>query len=243
MSAAPIYSVIIPAWNEAGWIEKSLEAVFAACHAQPESFEVIVVDNNSSDDTAELARAAGAKVVFEPHQQIARARNAGAQAAQGQWLIFVDADTWPEAALIRATLDQLASGAVSGGGAQVDFDDLPLAIYRLGLRLWNFASYYGGVAAGCYLFCQAAALKEIGGFSEKVYAGEEAFFSRGIRRWGKARGLKFHIIRSPKVLTSGRKTQWFAPWQHVMVALTVLLMPFVIRSKRLSWFWYRRPPQ
>ena len=60
-------------------------------------FELIVCDNNSTDRTAEIARAAGATVVFEPVNQIARARNSGAAAATGDWLIFVDADSHPSA--------------------------------------------------------------------------------------------------------------------------------------------------
>ncbi len=55
--------------------------------------EIIVVDNNSTDLTAELAKQAGAKVVFESINQIGRARDTGATAATGDWLLFVDADS------------------------------------------------------------------------------------------------------------------------------------------------------
>src|SRR5438876_11028275 len=57
--------------------------------------ELIVCDNNSDDRTAQIARAAGARVVFEPVNQIARARNTGAAHAAGEWLIFIDADSHP----------------------------------------------------------------------------------------------------------------------------------------------------
>jgi glycosyltransferase involved in cell wall biosynthesis len=74
-------SIIIPAYNEAKRIKDCLQSVFAALRADARvnlTAEVIVVDNNSSDDTTCLARAAGAQVIFEPVNQIARARNAGA---------------------------------------------------------------------------------------------------------------------------------------------------------------------
>ena len=64
-------------------------------------------DNNSKDRTAEIARAAGARVVFEPVNQIARARNAGAAAATGIWLVFVDADSHPSAALFDEVAGQI----------------------------------------------------------------------------------------------------------------------------------------
>ena len=91
-------SIIIPAFNEERLIEHCLcsVSIALAANARPNfSSEVIVVDNNSTDATADLARQAGAQVVFEPVNQIGRARNAGAAVATGDWLLFVDADCVP----------------------------------------------------------------------------------------------------------------------------------------------------
>ena len=88
-------SVIVPAFNEERLLPESLAAIGTATRAFTDagwSTELIVCDNNSTDRTAEIARAAGATVVFEPHNQIARARNRGAGAARGEWLVFVDAE-------------------------------------------------------------------------------------------------------------------------------------------------------
>jgi glycosyltransferase involved in cell wall biosynthesis len=87
-------SIIIPAFNEERLIEQCLRSVAAstAANATPGfTSEVIVVDNNSTDKTAELARQAGTQVVFEPINQIGRARNAGAAQATGEW----PAESWP----------------------------------------------------------------------------------------------------------------------------------------------------
>jgi glycosyltransferase involved in cell wall biosynthesis len=89
-------SVVVPAFNEEKLITASLAAIRAAMTAFTDrgwAGELIVCDNNSTDRTAELARTAGATVVFEPVNQIARARNCGAAAATGDWLVFVDADS------------------------------------------------------------------------------------------------------------------------------------------------------
>src|SRR5262249_59692752 len=99
-------SIIIPAFNEEKLLPSCLEHVFTAvrANASPDwTSEVIVVDNNSTDRTAAIAHAAGATVVFEPVNQISRARNAGARVAQGDWFLFVDADS----ALHPATLAEL----------------------------------------------------------------------------------------------------------------------------------------
>ena len=93
-------SIIVPAFNEEKLIVASLKEIKKACAAFSDEdwqTEVIVCDNNSSDRTGELSRAEGALVVFESVNQIARARNAGARAASGDWLVFVDADSHPAA--------------------------------------------------------------------------------------------------------------------------------------------------
>ena len=88
------YSIIIPAFNEAAELPATLAAIRTAMESQSLDGECIVVDNNSTDDTTAIATAAGAdQVVFEPINQIARARNAGVAVSQGQHLVFVDADT------------------------------------------------------------------------------------------------------------------------------------------------------
>ena len=86
-------SIVVPAFNEERLLPGTLDSINAAAQAFDAAggWELIVCDNNSTDRTAEIARAAGARVVFEPHNQISRARNTGAAAATGEWLLFVDA--------------------------------------------------------------------------------------------------------------------------------------------------------
>ncbi len=84
-------SVIIPAFNEEKYIERCVGSIVRALEvhaARLADMEIIVTDNNSTDATAEVARRAGAEVVFEPVNHISRARNAGARVATGEWLLF-----------------------------------------------------------------------------------------------------------------------------------------------------------
>ena len=87
-------SVIIPAFNEADYLPATLESIQQASeHLQARAdvdVEVIVVDNNSTDDTAAIAGAMGARAVHESVQGIGRARNCGASAAQGDVLLFTN---------------------------------------------------------------------------------------------------------------------------------------------------------
>src|SRR5260370_23846726 len=103
-------SVIVPAFNEAKLITATLRSIRAATAAFASlgwESELIVCDNNSTDGTADLARAEGATVVFEPVNQIARARNRGAAAATGQWLLFIDADSRASRGLFAAVGGQI----------------------------------------------------------------------------------------------------------------------------------------
>lgn len=87
MTDAPI-SAIVPAWNEAD----TVAAVIRYLHRAGEVGEVIVVDNNSTDDTAAIARAEGAHVIAEAQQGMGHAFKAGCAAARYDWVMKVDAD-------------------------------------------------------------------------------------------------------------------------------------------------------
>lgn len=237
----PLLSIVIPAWNEDRWLSTTLDAVKEAISATGRDCEIIVVDNASTDSTVELARRAGTRVVYEPERRISRARNRGARTARGQYLLFLDADTRPGSELLRATLAALDSGTVCGGGARVEFDAPGPRTYRWGAAAWNTLSNRLGLAAGCYLFCTRAAFEGVGGFSERVYAGEEVFLSRALTRWGHRHQQRVRILETP-VVTSGRKAQWFRPSLHLLIVLQVLLLPWSLRSRRFAWFWYTRPP-
>ena len=86
-------SFVIPAWNEESVLGPTLEAVSIATRHLAVPSEVIVANDSSSDRTAEIASQHGAQVVPVHHRQISATRNAGARAAQGDSLIFIDADT------------------------------------------------------------------------------------------------------------------------------------------------------
>ncbi|HOX05939.1 MAG TPA: glycosyltransferase [Planctomycetota bacterium] len=242
--APPDFSVIVPAYNEEAELPRSLAALRLAMERaarQGLSGELIVVDNNSADRTADVARAAGARVVFEPVNQISRARNAGARAAAGQYLVFTDADTVVSPELLAAALGNLASGRAAGGGAAMDFDSYPRRGTRTAIRLWNRLARWRGLAAGAFVYCLREGFEAVGGFSEKVYAGEEIFFSRSLRLWGRRRGLAFEVIATHPAVTSSRKLRWHSWPTIILYSLGLAIFPAGLLSRRLCAFWYRRP--
>lgn len=226
-------SVVVPAFNEEKLLAETLACIRSAIKPLAWDAELIVCDNNSTDRTAEIARAAGARVVFEPVNQIARARNTGAAQASGEWLVFVDADCLPTKELFWDLRETITGGHCVGGGStvQMDSDD---AFAKCAVWMWNRVSRATGWAAGSFIFCRAAAFLEIGGFSEKLYASEEIDFSRRLKRRGKMLILHRHPLR-----TSGRKAQLYS-WRELSYFLFRMIVTggSALRRKEECFAWY-----
>jgi len=199
-------SVVVPAFNEEKLLPRSLPAIRRAMAAF-EDAELIVCDNNSTDRTAELARAAGAKVVFEPINQISRARNTGAAAATGDWLLFVDADSFPSLDLFNEAKIAMASNRFLAGGATVAFPEGSTLGARMAIGFWNAVSRAGRWAAGSFIFCEAGAFREAGGFSDELYASEELELFRRLKRLARRRGKRIVILDRHPLVTSDRKLE------------------------------------
>jgi glycosyltransferase involved in cell wall biosynthesis len=238
---APDYSLIVPAFNEEALLPATLAALGEAMARLPWVGELVVCDNNSTDRTAAIARAAGARVVFEPVNQISRARNAGGRAARGRWLVWIDADTRVTAELLGAALQRLASGRVAGGGSVVVMEGAIGRTAAAFVGTWTWISRRLRLAAGAFVFALREAFCDVGGFSEQVYAGEELWFSRAVARWGRERGMAFEILEGHPVLTSPRKVEWYSSATLVAVALAFVFLPFLTRSRRCCFLWYRKP--
>lgn len=233
-------SIVVPAYNEEALLPRTLahlRAGMAALAARGWASELIVCDNNSGDRTAELAREAGARVVFEPVNQISRARNRGARDAAGEWLLFVDADCAPSTALFRAMADAIARGDCIGGGARVELLASRFAV-RIWVGAWNAFSRATSWAAGAFLFCEARAFHAAGGFSEGLYAAEEIDLSRRLKKMARPRGLKFVILGEP-LATSARKADLYRWWEHARFLAGVALSGGrSLRRRERCAIWY-----
>lgn len=109
----PCYSVIVPAYNAAATLDACLYALSRQT-VGPDAYEVIVVDDGSTDGSAAVARRHGVTIVQQAHSGAAAARNEGARRARGQILLFTDADCEPREDWIEKMVMPFAHGAVDG---------------------------------------------------------------------------------------------------------------------------------
>lgn len=232
-------SIIVPAFNE----EKLLPATLGAIRESAAVFagmgwdwELIVCDNNSTDQTGTVARNAGATVVFEPVNQIARARNTGAAIATGEWLVFIDADSVPGAPLFVTMADHMRDAGVLAGGCLMQQDVESWAADAI-TALWNRISSTMKWVAGSFIFCRTAAFRELGGFSAELFAAEELDLSKRLKRLARERRQRMVIITEHRLLTSGRKLRLYSKREQVSLLLRSLFLPFLTLRRRQA-FWY-----
>ena len=238
-------SIIVPAFNEEKLLAdtlRSIAAARAAFAALGWESEIVVCDNNSTDRTAEIARAAAAQVVFEPVNQISRARNSGARGAAGDWLIFIDADSHPSRELFAAVAAEIQRGGCLAGGCTMKLQGHhPVASFITGG--WNLISRLKKWAAGSFIFCDAAAFREVGGFSEALYASEEIELFQRLKRLAKKQKRRITILYRTPLVTSARKLHLYTAREHLGFLMKTVLVGGRTLKKReecLTWYDGRR---
>lgn len=238
-------SFVVPAHNESRLIGATLRSIHETGRAVvgDGEYEIIVADDSSQDATGVIAATLGAHVVRVERRQISAARNAGARAATGEVLVFVDADTLVNADVVRNAIAAIEAGAL-GGGAGVAFDgQIPAAagvLLKSLLMLFRILQLTGG----CFLFCRRDALEEAGGWDETVFASEEVELANALKQVGKKRGIGWRgrfVIVEGTVLTSGRKLRAYSLGELLWASIRIILQGRKGVQKREGLeIWYER---
>lgn len=226
-------SFIVPAYNEELEIASTIAAIRGAAAAgTKQPHEIIVVDDASTDSTVEVATRTGARVVSINRRQIAAARNAGAHAAQGETLFFVDADTRINRAHVVDAIAALEAGC-AGGGARIIPDGLVPLWGRIFVRVFSSVYFGLNLGAGAFLFTTRRHFDATGGFDEQYFIGEEVYFSLALRKLG-----RFKVLPEP-VLTSGRKLRMHSARKVLSQLFAIFIRgPGAARSRARLDLWY-----
>ena len=225
-------SIIIPAYNEEKYLPGTLDAINAA--VKDVDAEVIVVDNQSTDATNETAVVRGAKVVMELEHNIARVRNSGADAASGDVLVFIDADTTVRPGTFEKLVDAMSDEHCFGGSAAVEYEPinnrLVIAWFML---LWPFLGKLTKMRGGALQFCRAGIFRDLDGYDTTIYVGEDIDFHWRLDKLAVDRGGHTAFIEEPKVLTSSRR------WNRMgLIRMLFFTHPVtVLLAWRVRSFW------
>jgi glycosyltransferase involved in cell wall biosynthesis len=176
-------TIIVPALNEERHIQSCLAAL-AAARTGGCTTEIIVVDNGSSDRTADIARQSGARVLVRPGIRIAALRNAAAAVAGGDILAFVDADCMVSESWLSAALECFARTQAALVGSfyrnPPDAGWLAATAERITAQKRSNAGY---VPAGNLLVTRTA-FEAVGGFDERLETNEDVDFCARVRKHG-----------------------------------------------------------
>jgi len=199
-------SVVIPAYNEEAVLPATLRAALAQNHAD---FEVIVVDNASSDRTSEVARQfAGVKLVREERKGILFAREAGRRAATGDIIAHLDADCLPPPSWLATGAACFARPGVVAVSGPCDFHDGSFAfrwvsllvqktIYLLTNLVIQHVLRSGAVLIGGNTMIRASALASIGGYDTTIsFYGEDTDTAKRLSKTGSIRFVPGFVMKT-----------------------------------------------
>lgn len=189
MSPMDSITVVIPCYNASRWIAPSLRSVFAQ---EWPALEVLVVDDGSTDGSVELVRSQfpSVRILQQRNAGAAAARNAGIEAARGDWIAFIDADDWWLPGKLQAQMDLLAGRpearmacAAWQGWPSEDAEPTPEVLERLrqsptGTGGTASGWIYPELLTGCYVWtstvlARADFLRQLGGFDTSLKVGED----------------------------------------------------------------------
>ncbi len=222
----PLISIIIPALNEGKYIGRTLQRVHQAT-----GVEVIVVDGGSTDDTVRQSTAAGARGLVVRGGR-ARQMNAGAQAAQGEILFFLHADTVPPPGFEQAIRVALKEPQVAAGAFRLEIVGKSPGL-RLIERLTDWRSRWLSLPYGDQgLFLRADLFREMGGFPDLPIM-EDLVMARRLRGHGRI------VTLLPAVATAGRRWQALGIWRTTLINQIMLAGYYLGVDPAVLARWYR----
>lgn len=181
------FSIIIPAKNEAGNIKRCIHSINQNCDYPQDSYEIIVVDNGSTDNTAHIAESIGARVFEKPGLTIAALRNYGAQVARGKVFVFLDADCSVKPRWLKKASVYLNQVDIVCFGSPPDIPENSSWVQKT----WFLVRSRGNVPSeapwleSMNMFVKRNAFKKIEGFDETLITCEDVDLSYRVSKMGK----------------------------------------------------------
>lgn len=230
-------SIVIPAYNEEKYLRQTLEALNTALKRIDDG-EIIVVDNESTDATEDIAERGGARIVYEQVRNIGKVRNTGAENATGAVIVFLDADTIVAPRVFEKILDAMSDVNCVGGSVAVEYETpVRRPFMRFFMKLWTFLGRWTKMRQGALQFCRSDIFRELGGYDTTIYVGEDIDFHWRLDKLAKARNGFTAFVEDPKVTTSSRRWEkmGLVPMLFFTHPITIFLA-WRVRSVWKDWY-------
>ncbi|MDB6030491.1 MAG: aglE 2 [Verrucomicrobiales bacterium] len=229
VSALPMISIIIPAHNEESYIRGTLEALLRQKYPR---FEIIVVANGCTDRTCDVARNRCHRLIEMQERGLSRARNLGAQAARGDILVFLDADTVLDGYALHTIAEKFtpeyAAGTLRGE------PDIPRLKYKV-MYGWKNFMHSSGLHEGSsgVILCWKEHFERTAGFDEALHVRENSDLICKLRQMG-----KYVYVGDTAVITSMRRYEQTGPIRTVYVWAKIWLQSVFgcLRNKNYEAF-------
>jgi glycosyltransferase involved in cell wall biosynthesis len=250
----PRHSLIIPAYNEEAYLPRLLDTVdrARACYrGGPDGVEVIVADNLSTDATARIAALRGCRVVPATRRVIAAVRNAGARAAAGEVVSFVDADHQIHPETFNE-IDRVLTDRVVGGTTGIRFERWSpglactyLTLMLIGIAMRGIRSRRDLSVDTGVVFCRREDFEAVGGYREEMMYAEDVRLLLDLRALGRRRGRRVTRGTDAPSVFSTRKFDTWGDWHYFTVPLRIGWDLLRRRGTTAQRYWYevRSPPR
>lgn len=232
-------SVIIPAYNEERYLPQTLERIRQALSLVTCPSEIVVVDNESEDETRAIAESFGARVVSEKEHNISRVRNTGAKNSQGDVLVFVDADTLVPVELLQEIAGVMKDEKCFGGAVAVAYEGFKRRWVKFYLLGWKFWGTVFNTKQGATQFCRREVFLELGGYDENIYMGEDVELYWRLSKLARRRKGFTAFIEHLKVTTSSRRFDNLSWWKTILLTHP-LFIGLAWKRKRFWKDWYEK---
>jgi glycosyltransferase involved in cell wall biosynthesis len=238
----PRLSVVVPAYNEANWLSDTLRSIRASRDELASSVgllaEIIVVDDQSSDGTGEVGADLADQVILGPRTTIGAARNAGAEVARGNTLIFIDADTRVERGVLPAIDMAVADGACAGSVRGTYESDRALVAALL--RFWDWYAPRRNITQGVCQFFDRSVFESLGGYRTDLKMAEDTDLYH--RAMAVCERSAFATISDVAVYPSMRRYEQVST-ARLWLQMNPLTTQFCRRAGWLWRDWYVDPPR
>lgn len=210
------FTVVIPAHNEEKYVARCIGSIKSAAKYYGGSVQIIVVCNRCTDRTADIAKKHGANVIMNEDRCIAKVRNAGIFAADGDVIVTIDCDNRMTIGTLKEIAWLLNTGKYIGGGAPIRFERYSFPLYCNEL-LCDLAFVITGLYCGIF-WAEKSTFQAIGGFVDKK-AMEDAATAKALKAYGKSHGKKYTVLRKNVLINSTRKYDDMGDWLYLKMLL------------------------